>query len=232
MLQRILLVEDEDSLREAVKMNLELEKYEVVQAATGTAAMRYITSGVFDLIILDVMLPEMNGFDICEKVRLKDKNTPILFLTAKNAGKDRVEGLKRGADDYLVKPFNLEELLLRVKVLLRRSLKTQAKEEPLKVFTFGKNEINFATQKAVGNRGKQVELTLRETELLNFLIVRKGKVVSRQEILNFVWGYKDFPSTRTIDNFILSFRNYFEADARNPKYFLSVHGVGYKFTDK
>lgn len=232
MLQRILLVEDEDSLREAVKMNLELEKYEVTQAATGNTAMRYISNGMFDLIILDVMLPEMNGFDICEKIRLKDKNTPILFLTAKNAGKDRVEGLKRGADDYLVKPFNLEELLLRVKVLLRRSLKTQAKEEPMKLFRFGKNEIDFVTQRAVGNRGKKVELTIRETELLNFLITRKGKVVSRQEILNFVWGYKDFPSTRTIDNFILSFRSYFETDPRNPKYFLSVHGVGYKFSEK
>ncbi len=232
MNERILLVEDEDSLREAVKMNLEMEKYEVADAATGTAALRYISNGVFDLIILDVMLPEMNGFDICEKIRLKDKNTPILFLTAKNAGKDRVEGLKRGADDYLVKPFNLEELLLRVKVLVKRSVKNQAKDEPLKIYTFGKNEINFATQKAIGNRGKEVELTIRETELLNFLIIKKGKVVSRQEILNFVWGYKDFPSTRTIDNFILSFRGYFEADPRKPKYFLSVHGVGYKFSDK
>ncbi len=232
MLQRILLVEDEDSLREAVKMNLELEKYEVVEAASGTAAMRHIYNSMFDLIILDVMLPEMNGFDICEKVRLKDKNTPILFLTAKNAGKDRVEGLKRGADDYLVKPFNLEELLLRVKVLLKRSLKMVVREEPMKFYAFGKNEIDFVEQRAVGNRGKKVDLTKRELELLNFLIVRKGKAVSRQEILNFVWGYKDFPSTRTIDNFILSFRNYFEADPRNPKYFLSVHGVGYKFTDK
>ncbi|MCX6200187.1 MAG: response regulator transcription factor [Bacteroidetes bacterium] len=232
MTKRILLVEDEDSLREAVKMNLDLEKYEVTEATTGTAALRYVNNGVFDLIILDVMLPEMNGFDICEKIRLKDKHTPILFLTAKGAGKDRVEGLKRGADDYLVKPFNLEEFMLRVKVLVKRSVQNQSTEEPLKIYTFGKNEINFTTQKAIGNRGKQVELTIRETELLNFLIVKKGKVVSRQQILNFVWGYKDFPSTRTIDNFILSFRSYFEADPRNPKYFLSVHGVGYKFLDK
>jgi two-component system alkaline phosphatase synthesis response regulator PhoP len=229
---RILLVEDEESLREAIKINLELEGYSVVEAATGGKALQQALQGKYDLIILDVMLPEVNGFDVCEKIRLTDTQTPIIFLTAKHAIKDRVEGLKRGADDYLAKPFNLEELLLRVKSLLKRTVTHIAKEdEALTIYYFGKNKINFTNSKAVGANGKEFELTVRELRLLNYLIKNKNKSLSRQQILLFVWEYKDYPNTRTIDNFILNLRRYFEIDPGNPKHFRSVHGVGYMFSE-
>lgn len=227
---RILLVEDEESLREAIKLNLELEQYNVVEAPTGGKALEYAGLGKYDLIILDVMLPEINGFDICEKIRLTDTQTPIIFLTAKHAIKDRVEGLRRGADDYLAKPFNLEELLLRVKSLLKRSV-TKTPQEALSLYYFGKNKVNFSSSKATGADGKEFELTIRELRLLDYLIRNKGKSLSRQQILLFVWEYKDYPNTRTIDNFILNFRRYFEVDPGNPIHFKSVHGVGYMFTE-
>lgn len=228
---RILLVEDEDSLREAIKLNLVLEDYKVVEAPTGGKALEQAQLGKFDLIILDVMLPDVNGFDICEKIRLTDTQTPIIFLTAKHSSSDRVEGLKRGADDYLVKPFNLEELLLRVKSLLKRSIKNTEPQEVLNIYYFGKNKINFASSKAVGANGEQFELTTRELKLLNYLVRNKNKSLSRQQILLFVWEYKDYPSTRTIDNFILNFRRKFEIDPGNPKHFHSMHGVGYMFSE-
>ncbi len=228
---RILLVEDEESLREAIKMNLEMEGYSVVEAATGGKAIKLAAKGKHDLIILDVMLPEVNGFDICEKIRLTDNKTPIIFLTAKHSISDRVEGLKRGADDYLSKPFNLEELLLRVKALLKRAKIVAAPQESLNIYYFGNNKINFNNSKATGTDGSEFELTVRELRLLNYLIRNKNKALSRQQILLFVWEYKDFPNTRTIDNFILNLRRHFEIDPTQPKHFRSVHGVGYMFSE-
>ncbi|MGH1434919.1 MAG: response regulator transcription factor [Lewinella sp.] len=223
---RILLVEDEENIRETVKLNLELEDYEVVTAADGKKALKYTQEQHFDLLILDVMLPEVDGFQICEQVRLTNRDVPIIFLTAKDTAQDRITGLRKGADDYLVKPFNLEELLLRVERLIQRTSK--APEASAEMYTFGKNIINFATFEAQGNPGT-FTLTKKEAMLLKLLIDRKGEVVSRQQILQSVWGYDVYPSTRTIDNFILSFRKYFEEDPRAPEFFLSVRGVGYKF---
>ena len=223
---RILLVEDEENIRETVKLNLELENYEVVAAAEGKKALKYIGEQHFDLMILDVMLPEVDGFQICEQVRLTNRDVPIIFLTAKDTAQDRVNGLRKGADDYLVKPFNLEELLLRVERLIQRTSKDP--EVSTDTYEFGDNKINFATFEATGNPGT-FTLTKKEAMLLKLLIDRKGEVVSRQQILQSVWGYDVYPSTRTIDNFILSFRKYFERDPRSPEYFLSVRGVGYKF---
>jgi two-component system alkaline phosphatase synthesis response regulator PhoP len=223
---RILLVEDEENIRETVKLNLELEDYEVVTAADGKKALKYTQEQHFDLLILDVMLPEVDGFQICEQVRLTNRDVPIIFLTAKDTAQDRITGLRKGADDYLVKPFNLEELLLRVERLIQRTSK--APEASAEMYTFGKNIINFATFEAQGNPGT-FTLTKKEAMLLKLLIDRKGEVVSRQQILQSVWGYDVYPSTRTIDNFILSFRKYFEEDPRTPEFFLSVRGVGYKF---
>ncbi|WP_020534383.1 response regulator transcription factor [Lewinella cohaerens] len=223
---RILLVEDEENIRETVKLNLELEDYEVVTAADGKKALKYTQEQHFDLLILDVMLPEVDGFQICEQVRLTNRDVPIIFLTAKDTAQDRITGLRKGADDYLVKPFNLEELLLRVERLIQRTSK--APEASADNYTFGKNTINFATFEAQGNPGT-FTLTKKEAMLLKLLIDRKGEVVSRQQILQSVWGYDVYPSTRTIDNFILSFRKYFEEDPRTPEFFLSVRGVGYKF---
>ena len=228
--KRILLVEDEEHLLEAIKMNLELEGYEVETADTGTKAIIKANEQRFNLIILDVMLPEADGFEVCQTIRVKDMDTPILFLTAKDTSQDRVQGLKLGADDYLAKPFNLEELLLRVRVLIKHSMKGTAQELESKNFQFGENELNYATYTAVNFEGKNIELSKKELALLKLLIERKDSVVSRQQILQYVWGYDVYPSTRTIDNFILAFRKYFEKDVRNPLYFHSIRGVGYKFT--
>jgi len=224
---RILLVEDEINIRDVVKLNLEIDNYEVVAAVDGKQAIKFFREQHFDLILLDVMLPEIDGFQVCEQIRLTDLKTPIMMLTAKDAVPDRVLGLKKGADDYLTKPFNLEELLLRIQNLLKRSQSTDSENRP-EVYTFGKHKVNFATYEAIGNNGT-FNLTRKEAMLLKLLVDRKNEVVSRQQILQSVWGYDVYPSTRTIDNFILSFRKYFEEDPRNPSYFLSVRGVGYKF---
>lgn len=223
---RILLVEDEENIRNVVKLNLEMEDFEVIETDNGKEAIRLFQEQHFDLLLLDVMLPEMNGFEICEQVRLSNTTVPIIFLTAKDTPQDRISGLKKGADDYLTKPFNLEELLLRVHNLLKRSNKQAAEES--EIYKFGDNEVNFSTFAAKGNQGS-FTMTKKEAMLLKLLVERKNEVVSRNQILQFVWGYDVFPSTRTIDNFILSFRKYFEMDPHEPKYFQSIRGVGYKF---
>ena len=227
-MMRILLVEDEENIRDVVKLNLEMEDYEVVATGSGKDALKYTKEQHFDLLILDVMLPEVDGFQICEQIRLTNMDVPIIFLTAKDTAQDRITGLKKGADDYLTKPFNLEELLLRVQNLIKRTSSKPANTP--EIYEFGENKVNFATYEAKGNPG-EFTLTKKEAMLLKLLIDRRGEVVSRQQILQSVWGYDVYPSTRTIDNFILSFRKYFEKDPRNPKYFLSVRGVGYKFVD-
>ena len=231
MVSRILVAEDEENLLDAIKMNLELEDYEVVAAKTGAEALNFFKEQRFNLVVLDVMMPEMDGFEVCEKIRLEDTDIPILFLTAKDTSADRVKGLKIGADDYLTKPFNLEEFLLRVRVLVKHSMKGTKDEQELKIYKFGNNEINFVTYEAKSYDGNTYNLTKKEAMLLKLLIDRKGEAVSRNQILQYVWGYDVFPSTRTIDNFLLSYRRYFEEDPKNPKYFHSVRSVGYKFTD-
>lgn len=225
---RILLVEDEENIRDTLKLNLELEGYEVVTAADGKIAMDYFKSQYFNIVVLDIMLPNINGLDVCEQMRLTNTEIPIIFLTAKDTQPDIIQGLKRGADDYLTKPFSLEELYLRIRNLVKRSTLPNAPE--IDKYSFGGNTINFKTFEAKGING-DIKLTLKETMLLKLLVERAGEVVSRQQILQSVWGYEVYPSTRTIDNFILSFRKYFEADQRNPKYFHSIRGVGYKFID-
>ncbi len=223
---RILLVEDEENIRDLVKFNLESEHYEVVATGHGREALKWIDEQHFDLLILDVMLPEVDGFQICEQVRLSNREVPIIFVTAKDTAMDRIAGLRRGADDYLTKPFNLEELLLRVQRLIQRTSKSP--ENTPDIYEFDGHQINFATFEARGNGGI-FTLTKKEAMLLKLLIDRKNEVVSRQQILQSVWGYDVYPSTRTIDNFILSFRKYFEKDPKNPVRFLSIRGVGYKF---
>lgn len=225
---RILLVEDEESIRDVVRLNLELEGFEVVTTGNGRQALDLIAGQHFDLLLLDVMLPEVNGFSITEQVRLTNNEVPILLLTAKDLPQDRVAGLKKGADDYLTKPFNLEELLLRVSKLLRRS--QRVKGESVELFEFGENRVNFDTFEATTWRGENITLTKKEAMLLKLLVERKNEVVSRNQILQAVWGYDVFPSTRTIDNFILAFRKYFEQNPKEPQFFHSIRGVGYKFS--
>ncbi|MEI6311654.1 MAG: response regulator transcription factor [Bacteroidota bacterium] len=226
---RILVAEDEEHLLEAIKLNLEMEGYEVVTAKNGSEAIKKIEKQRFNLAILDVMMPEMNGIEVCQHIRITDMELPVLFLTAKDSSQDKIQGLKVGADDYLTKPFNLEELLLRVKILIKHSLKGTKKEQDLKTYKFGKNTVNFVTYDATGYDGATHHLTKKELMLLKLLIDRKDEVVSRNDILQHVWGYDVYPSTRTIDNFILTFRRYFEEDPKNPIHFQSIRSVGYKF---
>jgi two-component system, OmpR family, alkaline phosphatase synthesis response regulator PhoP len=226
----ILLVEDEENLHEALKLNLVMEGYTITSAYDGTAALKAIANEYFDLIILDIMLPEIDGISIIETVRINANEVPILILSAKNASADRVLGLKKGADDYLTKPFNLEELLLRVAKLIEKNKKLQVKDAIGDIYEFGKNKIDFKAQNAIVWNGATVDLSKKEAMLLKLLIENKGEVVTREKILQVVWGYNVYPTTRTIDNFILNFRKYFEDDTRNPKYFHSVRGVGYKYT--
>ncbi|MBT3545839.1 MAG: response regulator transcription factor [Saprospiraceae bacterium] len=228
-MKRILLVEDEAQIQKLVKMNLEIEGYEVIAQDDGHNVLHTLESEHIDLIILDLMLPDIDGIQILEQVRLRYSEIAVLIVSARDASADRVLGLKSGADDYLTKPFNLEELILRVERLIQR---TQP-NDPTQVesYNFGVNEINFSTYEAKGQNGN-FTLTHKEALLLKMLIERKNEVVSRQQILQNVWGYDVYPSTRTIDNFILSFRKYFEEDQKHPTYFISVRGVGYKFVSQ
>ncbi len=227
----LLIVEDEENLRETLQLNLELEGYEVTGVDNGIDALSMIKKEYFDLIILDIMLPEMDGITVCENIRLQNNDVPILFLSAKNSGVDRIEGLKKGGDDYMTKPFNLEELLLRVDKLVTKNKKLKERAPVNEVYTFGKCKIDFSGLVAKDKDGKTIELSKKEIALLKLLIEHKNEVVSREHILQAVWGYNVYPTTRTIDNFILNFRKYFEKDTRNPKHFHSIRGIGYKFTE-
>ncbi|MFM7671512.1 MAG: response regulator transcription factor [Bacteroidota bacterium] len=228
----ILLVEDEENLHETLKLNLELEGYEVSSARDGAEALRLLEQEHFDLIILDIMLPEIDGISVAENIRVQNLEVPILMLSARNSSADRVLGLKKGADDYLTKPFNLEELLLRLSKLIQKNQKLQDRSQLNDQYRFGSNQIDFKAQQATGTEGQIIALSKKETMLLKLLIENKNEVVTRERILNIVWGYQVYPTTRTIDNFILGFRKYFEPDSRHPRYFHSVRGVGYKFTEE
>jgi len=227
----ILLVEDEENLHEALKLNLELEGYEVTSAYDGSDALKAVQGEYFDLIILDIMLPEIDGIAVIESIRVQNIEVPVLILSAKNSSSDRVLGLKKGADDYLTKPFNLEELLLRVQKLITKNNKLLDKENIGDSYTFGSNTVDFKAQEAVTKNNNRIQLSKKEAMLLKLLFENKNEVVTREKILQTVWGYNVYPTTRTIDNFILNFRKYFEEDSRNPKYFHSVRGVGYKYSE-
>ncbi len=216
MKSRILLVEDEIHLQHAIKLNLELEGLLVTIAGTGTEAIKTFREQKFDLV--------------CENIRMYDSNIPVLFLSAKNTATDRIAGLKKGADDYLTKPFELEELILRVDKLLVRNqqIKNTSENKIPKLFTFGNNWINFESHEAKGIAGN-FELTKKELMLMRLLIENRNQVVSREHILKVVWDYTVIPNTRTIDNFILALRKYFEEDPKLPVYIQSARGIGYKF---
>lgn len=224
MSYRIVVVEDEESIAEMLSLNLSLEGYQVDVFNTGTKALDFIESKVdVDLYVLDVMLPGVSGIDLCKVIR-KSSDTPVLFLSAKGTTTDRIDGLKAGGNDYLPKPFDLEELLLRVHVLVQG---TKAEEEVLRI---GKAEVNTKTFEGKDKEGEEIHLSKKEIDLLRLFFQEEGQVVSRTDILDKVWGQDQYPTTRTIDNFILQFRKYFEENPREPQYFHSIRGVGYKFT--
>jgi len=227
MAERILLLEDEKTLSDVISLNLELEGFEVVVTDKGKEALLLSKGQHFDLIILDVMLPDISGMTVCEQIRLDNLKVPMIILSAKDTSHDRIEGLKKGADDYLTKPFIFEELLLRIQKLIKRS--ASGSVSTVDYFEFGDNKVNLITFEASGVDGK-FSLTKKEAKLLKLFFERNNEVVSRQEILQAVWGYDVYPSTRTIDNFIMSLRRQFEPEPRSPKFFHSVRGIGYRFT--
>ncbi|MBC7412249.1 MAG: response regulator transcription factor [Bacteroidia bacterium] len=227
MLLKILLAEDEENIASTIVLNLELEGYMVSHASKGKQALELATKKHYDLIILDVMLPEMDGFTICEGIRKAGITTPILFLTAKGTSTDRVLGLKLGADDYLTKPFDLEEFLLRIKNLLKRN---PAVNDTSNIYSFNNNTINYISYEITNSKGEVSTVSKREMELLKLLIQRANQVISREEILERLWNDESLPTPRTIDNFILSYRKLFEQNSKEPQHFHSIRGVGYKFT--
>ncbi|NNE26750.1 MAG: response regulator transcription factor [Saprospiraceae bacterium] len=225
---RVLLIEDEASLRQVLKINLELESYEVIEAEDGLDAKTKVENEHFDIILLDLMLPHINGMDLLEMIRINNDKIPVIITSAKDTSSDRIKGLKTGADDYITKPFEIEELLLRMEKLLQRTVPANSQNVDLESFVFGDKSVNFRTFKGTHGQ-KSFDLSTKEIQLLKLLIGRKNEVVSRHDILKQVWGYDVFPSTRTIDNFIASLRKRFESDPKHPEYILSVRGIGYKF---
>ena len=225
-MKRILLVEDEEHLHSAIKLNLELEGYHVISVYNGKNALHKFNESRFDLIILDVMLPEFNGFDICQSIRLENQKVPIMFLTAKSSNEDKIKGLKM-ADDYLTKPFNLNELLLRVKNLIKRNIDPEITQT---IYSIGDVVVDFNSFELKNKTGNQIELTQKQIKLLKLFVEKPNEVISRQEILEKIWGFDVYPSSRTIDNFILTFRKIFEKDLPPSTFFKSIRGVGYKYT--
>ena len=226
-MMNICLIEDEENIVELVRLNLELEGFTVRSFQNGMRAKEMIDEVIqHDLIILDVMLPEYSGFDLCKDIRALS-DTPILFLSAKGIATDRIHGLKLGANDYLAKPFDLEELILRI-----RNLVSTKKDQKIKSIQIGEVKVNFSSFEAHNNNGEIIHVfSKREIELLELFNENEGKVVSRDLILDKLWGKDNFPTSRTIDNYILTFRKIFENDPKNPIFFHSVRGVGYRFTN-
>lgn len=226
---RILVVEDEAHLAEGLRFNLEAEGHEVVVASDGRLALDALRGERrFDLVILDLMLPEIGGLEVARRVRAAGNFVPILILTAKGEPSDVVRGIEEGADDYLAKPFVLEELLARVRALLRRRRWDAPGEEGPRTVTFGDVSVDFDRFELVGPNGK-VELTTRETALLRALIEREGRAVPRGELLEVVWGLKPDTRTRVVDSFVARLRRYVERDPASPAHILSVRGHGYRF---
>lgn len=221
---KILIVEDQIDLANGLEVNLKKEGYKVLKTGTGEEAIQMAIRDLPDLIILDIMLPGISGLDVCRELRQKSIKIPIIMLTAKSEEVDRVIGLELGADDYVTKPFSLRELLARIRVCLRR----QPQQTDIPRYRFGSVEIDFEKYR-VTVRNKPVEMTQKEVELIRYMIRNRDTVLSRDRLLDEVWGYDSYPTTRTVDTHILKLRKKLEEDPANPKYILSVYGGGYKF---
>ncbi len=224
-MKRILVIEDEPQMLLGLRDNLELEGYDVQTAADGDEGLHKASSTAPDLVILDIMLPKRNGFDVCRELRARNVSTPIVMLTARSAETDKVLGLELGADDYVTKPFSITELLARVRAVLRRSNPQRQATETVRI-----GDIDFDFRLHQARRGQtRVEFTAREFELLRYLVQHVGQVVTREQILNDVWGYEEYPTTRTIDNFVAKLRQKIEKAPHAPEHILTIHGSGYKF---
>jgi len=229
MSRSIAIVEDEPAIRENYAAVLRRQGYQVATYKNRPEAMQGFEQALPDLAIIDIGLEDEidGGFALCQSLRSLSATLPIIFLTARDSDLDTVSGLRMGADDYLTKPFELEELLLRIGNLIRRNTTSALPEE---VFSFGDNKVYFKSFEVVGRSGERVRINKREMEFLRYLILNQGQVVRREDILEQVWGYDVFPNTRTIDNYVLALRKHFEENPRQPRYIHSVRGVGYKFT--
>ncbi len=223
----ILIVDDEPSMRKGLSDNLIFEGYKTEMASNGTEALEKLIEKTFDLVVLDVMMPEMSGFDVCKQLRQHGNKVPVILLTAKGEEIDKVLGLELGADDYITKPFSLRELLARIKAILRRSEKNNIENSTHEFETIGLMQVDF--KKYVAQiAGNKVKLSHREFEVLHYLWAHSQKVISRDDLLKNIWGYDEFPTTRTIDNFILKLRQKVEVNPNDPKIIITVHGLGYK----
>ena len=225
-MKKILIIEDEPDLVKGLKLNLSDEGFDVNWAVNGMDGLRKAIEDAPDLIILDLMLPEMDGLEVCRRLRQKSINIPVIMLTAKGGEIDKVVGLEIGADDYMTKPFSIRELLARIKARLRHS-EREVKQVP-EIYSFGEIEIDF-TRFKIKRKGKELDLTSLETDILKYFIIHRGEVVSRDDLLNKIWGYDKYPTTRTIDNHILKLRKKIEDDPSHPRYIISVYGGGYRF---
>lgn len=224
-MKRILVIEDEPQMLLGLRDNLELEGYDVQTAADGDEGLSKASSAPPDLVILDVMLPKRNGFDVCRELRARNVSTPIVMLTARSAETDKVLGLELGADDYVTKPFSITELLARVRAVLRRSNPQRPATDTVRI-----GDIDFDFRLHQARRGQaRIEFTACEFELLRYLVQHVGQVVTREQILNDVWGYEEYPTTRTIDNFVAKLRQKIEKSPHAPEHILTIHGSGYKF---
>ncbi|MBD3182652.1 response regulator [Candidatus Poribacteria bacterium] len=224
-MEKIFVVEDDPAHLLALEDNLEYANYEVTTAKTGHEALKILEKESFDLIILDIMLPYINGFEVCQHLRKSGDDTPIIMLTAKVQEQDRVQGLDIGADDYVTKPFSMAELLARIRAVLRRfKLQTRLLEQ----YSFGDMEFDFKKYEARKD-GVNLDISSREFQILKMLITHEGEVVTRDDIIGEIWGYDDFPTERTIDTHIARLRQKLENDPAKPKHIITVYGAGYKF---
>jgi DNA-binding response OmpR family regulator len=221
----ILVIEDDLKILRGLEMNLEFEGYAVHSATDGYEGLRKALEEPVDLLLLDLMLPGLSGYDICRKVREQKPDLPIIMLTAKGEEIDRVAGLDLGADDYVTKPFGVSELMARIRALRRRC---ESRGKELERYSFGNVTLDFKKYEAEVN-GKEVDLSAKEYDVLRYLIEHAGEAVHRHDLLDKVWGYEAMPTTRTVDNFILDLRKKLEDDPAHPAHILSVRGVGYKF---
>jgi two-component system alkaline phosphatase synthesis response regulator PhoP len=222
---RVLIVDDEPAMVRGLEDNLRFEGYQTIAARDGRHGLALALSEAPDLILLDVMMPGMSGWDVCRELRARGVDVPVIMLTARGDEADRVQGLELGADDYVAKPFALRELMARVRAVLRRPGPRQKFEQ----FAFGDVRIHLRGRQ-VFVRGEEVRLTRKEFDLLRYLVEHAGEVVTRDRLLDEVWGYEQFPTTRTVDTHILRLRQKFEPDPDQPRHFLTVHGQGYRFT--
>jgi DNA-binding response OmpR family regulator len=223
----ILIVEDEPNMIVGLKDNFEVEGFNVDTARDGESGLEKILQNKYDLIVLDVMLPKLSGFDVCKAVRKKENDTPIILLTARSEEIDKVLGLELGADDYITKPFSVRELIARVKAVLRRRESNVGSNSKQENIIIGNLEVNFSTYNAYNKNG-EVQMSHKEYEILNLLWSNRNKTVSRDDILRIIWGFDESPTTRTIDNFIVKLRQKIERNPNRPKTILTVHGIGYK----